>query len=133
MSTKAQTVGVFVLIAVFLWLQVDAKTISIPPTYPEDAAENCIEGYVVLRYLVGDDGRAKDIKVVESHPPGIFDEASKQNLGQWYFQEKKDGVREITMDFTLEDCSELAHNKGFNRTPVSSAAAKPGKLSGGAG
>jgi TonB family protein len=46
------------------------------PTYPEDAIENFIEGRVDLEILVGADGKPKEIKILTSIPPGVFDKSA---------------------------------------------------------
>lgn len=133
MSIRFPIFGLFTLIVVLLGVPLEAKTLRIPPIYPEEAAEECIEGNVLLRFRVGDDGFAVDIEIIESEPPGIFDEASLKNVARWRFEVEGEEVRETTIEYRLEDCDRHAHNKEFKRTPASSRAAMPGEPSGGAG
>ncbi|MBM70045.1 MAG: hypothetical protein CME43_11275 [Haliea sp.] len=46
------------------------------PTYPLAAQAFGIEGYVIVAYCIGVDGRPMNIRVIESVPQGLFDEAS---------------------------------------------------------
>jgi protein TonB len=39
-----------------------------PPTYPEQAREQGIEGTVIVRFIVGADGSVKRIKIIKGHP-----------------------------------------------------------------
>jgi TonB family protein len=56
-----------------------------PPQYPIAAAQNGIEGRVVLRFMVGTDGKAKNPEVVEADPEGVFEESMLVNIEQFEF------------------------------------------------
>ncbi len=45
----------------------------ITPPYPEEALEQGIEGYVIVKFTVTDQGVVQDIVIDESEPPGVFD------------------------------------------------------------
>ncbi|WP_454829126.1 TonB family protein [Pseudoxanthomonas wuyuanensis] len=63
-----------------------------PPRYPADAAKRGISGSVLLRILVGADGKAKDVRVEKSKPAGVFDTASIEAVRRWTFSPAlKDG------------------------------------------
>lgn len=47
-----------------------------PPLYPPDAQRDNVEGWVTLEFIVGLDGRPRDIVVAESEPPGRFEAAA---------------------------------------------------------
>lgn len=49
---------------------------SPPLRYPPRAAAKGVEGYVLLRLLVGEDGEVLKASVLESSPAGIFEEAA---------------------------------------------------------
>ena len=76
--------------------------------YPERAKQRDIEGNVVVSVLIGKDGRVKNMKILESNPPGVFDEAVKQSIPQWTFdpaQYKNRNVKvwaTIPIDFSLQ-------------------------------
>ena len=44
--------------------------------YPGRAINEGLKGYVVVEYAVSDDGRVVQPKVIESAPPGVFDESA---------------------------------------------------------
>jgi TonB family protein len=60
----------------------------IPPTYPRSAARMRTEGKVVMKVLVGPDGRVEDATVTHSDPPGVFDEVALKAMRQWKFKPK---------------------------------------------
>jgi protein TonB len=47
------------------------------PEYPRDAKDHAIEGYAVVEFTLNYRGLPKDVHVVESFPPGIFNKAAK--------------------------------------------------------
>ncbi|MCY4210987.1 MAG: energy transducer TonB [Gammaproteobacteria bacterium] len=50
--------------------------VKVQPIYPRRAQSRGIEGYVIVEFTVTKSGTTKDIRVVESVPPGVFDRAS---------------------------------------------------------
>ncbi len=50
--------------------------VKVQPVYPRRAQSRGIEGYVIVEFVVTKSGTTKDIRIVESVPPGIFDRAS---------------------------------------------------------
>lgn len=75
-----------------------------PPQYPRQAALDGIEGYVTLFFFVDENGRPRDIKIVDSDPTGIFELSAIQALYQWRFPPPDDpGKRHFQrLDFMLE-------------------------------
>ena len=59
------------------------------PVYPARARSKNIEGYVVLSMLIDKDGRVDGLKVLESEPPGVFDEAAMAAVEGWVFAPAK--------------------------------------------
>lgn len=57
-----------------------------PPRYPAAAVAGKQSGRVLLKLLVGKDGRVKDAVVEKSVPEGIFDEASLTAARRWTFE-----------------------------------------------
>ncbi|MEM6558723.1 MAG: energy transducer TonB [Myxococcota bacterium] len=43
------------------------------PVYPADARRRKIEGYVIVRFRVDEEGHVVDVEVVDSDPPGVFE------------------------------------------------------------
>lgn len=60
-------------------------TFQAPMQYPPRAKARGIKGYVVLSLLIGVTGDIEQVKVVESFPEGVFDEAAMQGINQWRF------------------------------------------------
>jgi len=56
------------------------------PKYPPRALERGTEGLVVLEFTVAADGTVKDIVVVSSHPPGLFDSAAIRAVERWRYR-----------------------------------------------
>lgn len=50
--------------------------VKIAPLYPRKALEKGIEGYVLLEFTVSRLGNVADVVVLESDPPGVFEEAA---------------------------------------------------------
>lgn len=63
-----------------------ATTIITPSYYPEHAMEKCIEGSVKVVYTVNEEGEAVNIKILESRPSGVFEQAAIQKVSSQSFQ-----------------------------------------------
>lgn len=57
----------------------------VPADYPVRARAKNVTGHVTLSLLVEADGTVDDLKVLESQPPGVFDEAAMAAVRQWRF------------------------------------------------
>lgn len=57
----------------------------INPVYPYAARQKNLEGVVIVKFLVGADGRVSRQTVVEAHPPEVFDQAALEAVGMWNF------------------------------------------------
>lgn len=57
-----------------------------PMVYPPRARAKGVEGYVIFSVLIGITGEIEQLKVVESYPEGVFDEAATQGINQWQFE-----------------------------------------------
>lgn len=58
----------------------------VPAEYPERARQREIEGSVVVSALIGVDGRVQQTQILESVPPGIFDQAALGALNASTFE-----------------------------------------------
>ena len=58
------------------------------PIYPRRAQTRGIEGYVLLEFFVTTAGAVRDPRVVESKPPGIFDNAAVQAALKFKYKPK---------------------------------------------
>lgn len=57
-----------------------------PVIYPPRARSKGLEGYVVFSLLIGITGEIEQVKIIESYPEGVFDEAATQGINQWRFE-----------------------------------------------
>lgn len=53
--------------------------------YPKSAKKRGIAGFVVLSILIDQDGSVDKVQVLESSPPGVFDNAAMEGIKQWRF------------------------------------------------
>ncbi len=53
--------------------------------YPKRARTEGITGYVTLNLLIDTNGSVERVKVLESEPPGVFDEAASRAVTNWEF------------------------------------------------
>lgn len=58
---------------------------SNPLTYPPLAKKRQIEGRVLVCVLIDAEGKVKKVRILESDPPGVFDDTVLQALPQWLF------------------------------------------------
>ena len=56
----------------------------VDPIYPQQAIRARIEGRVVMRVLVAEDGNVRDVKVVDGSL--LFNQAAKDAVAKWHFQ-----------------------------------------------
>jgi periplasmic protein TonB len=61
---------------------------TIQPIYPKRAKLMKKEGYVKLAFTITAFGTVKDVEVVESQPPKLFDTSAKSALLKWKFKPK---------------------------------------------
>lgn len=61
----------------------------VKPIYPYRAKRMNISGHVTIQFDVGSDGTVGAVKILESVPPGVFDDAVLQVVPQWQFQPGK--------------------------------------------
>lgn len=58
----------------------------IQPSYPENARQDGLEGWVKLRLKIDEQGRVSEIEVVEAQPQGVFDAAAAGAFKQARFE-----------------------------------------------
>lgn len=82
---------------------------TLKPLYPYRARRQGIEGQVTVRFLVDQEGRTKELTIVEATPPGVFDQAVRETVPRWRFKPgAKEGKPvdtwvEMTIRFELGD------------------------------
>jgi protein TonB len=57
-----------------------------PMPYPPRAKSQGVTGYVLLSVLIGPTGQVEKAKVLESSPPGVFDDVAVQGVQGWRFE-----------------------------------------------
>jgi TonB family protein len=55
------------------------------PMYPIEAKQKKVEGIVVVRYGVSEDGRVVNARVERADPPGVFDDAALKAVRSWHY------------------------------------------------
>ncbi len=82
--------------------------VRINPVYPKRARLMKKEGYVKMEFTITKFGSVKNIEVMASEPPGMFDSAAKRALLKWKFRPKKDNNKALAqqamvkLDFRLD-------------------------------
>jgi TonB family protein len=62
------------------------RTRYVAPEYPDRALTDRISGSVTVQYIVDKQGRTRDVKVVESVPRGVFDDAATEAIQRWRYR-----------------------------------------------
>ena len=79
--------------------------VRVPPDYPQSALARGTTGSVTLQFTVTASGTVKDVIVVRSEPPGVFDDAAREAVEQWRYSPQpadRPGV-ETFLTFSLGD------------------------------
>jgi protein TonB len=66
--------------------------VRINPDYPPRAEAQGIEGWVKVQYTITGTGAVTDVKVVESEPPSVFDNAAVKAVSRWRYNPKVEGA-----------------------------------------
>lgn len=74
--------------------EVRLRSIKKPaPAYPANAQQRGLTGRVVVEFTVRKNGKVADVRVVESDPPDVFDDAVLRAVRKWRYEPpKKSGV-----------------------------------------
>lgn len=54
--------------------------------YPASAKKKGITGYVLLSLLIDDSGNVEQVQILESSPPGVFDDVVASGIRNWRFE-----------------------------------------------
>lgn len=57
-----------------------------PPTYPEDAIKDHKEDSVLVRYVIGTDGKIKEMTILDHAKNPEFDQSALDAIGKWRFR-----------------------------------------------
>ena len=58
---------------------------QVPPEYPEKAMSRSVEGWVELEFVVGVDGKVRDVSVLNAEPAKMFEGAAVKAIQKWVF------------------------------------------------
>jgi protein TonB len=61
----------------------------VAPEYPDSALNDHVGGSVTVQYTVDKKGYTKDVRVVESTPPGVFNRAAMDAISRWRYRPAK--------------------------------------------
>jgi len=71
------------------------------PVYPAKLKSEGISGLVTVEYDVSDEGKVRNLRVIASEPPGLFDDAALRAVASWQFRPQiRDGVAEPVLGLT---------------------------------
>jgi protein TonB len=65
--------------------QMPLPAFKMKPFYPYRARRLNIEGAVEVKFLVDENGQVSRIEILQSNPPGMFDESVLKALPSWRF------------------------------------------------
>lgn len=65
--------------------------------YPSNALKDGLKGYVVVNLLIDTDGNVEMVKVLESQPSGVFDDAATRGVKNWKFSPAKSKGKPVKM------------------------------------
>src|SRR5262245_10360605 len=68
-------------------IAIDERPVAIrkvPPEYPDEARSGHVQGLILVKALVGTEGRVDDTRIVQSVP--LLDEAAAAAVRQWEFK-----------------------------------------------
>ena len=71
-------------------------TARVPPPYPYYARRRGIQGTVMVRLLVGKDGKVHKSEIVKAKPAGVFEDTVLRTVGRWSFSPALKKGRPIT-------------------------------------
>ncbi|QSX37119.1 energy transducer TonB [Shewanella sedimentimangrovi] len=83
--------------------------VQIEPQYPIDAAQNGIEGYVIVRFDVQANGAVTNVQVADANPRRIFDKSALAAVKKWKYKPRLEAGKavaapnqQVRLDFTLD-------------------------------
>jgi protein TonB len=79
----------------------------VTPIYPYQATLNGVEGRVVLRFIVDENGEVQNPEVVKAEPEGVFEEAALAAIAKYKFIPAKIGSKNVKSIATMPILFEL--------------------------
>lgn len=81
------------------------------PTYPEEARLRAWEDQLIVRYVIGKNGRVKEVKVIAAPERPVFVDVTLKAIKNWRFRpmikdgERQEVVHELTIFYRLQQVS----------------------------
>ncbi len=69
--------------------------VRVQPMYPPAAANQRIEGWVVMIFDISPTGRVRNPKVVSYHPTDIFNQSALQAIRKWKYRPRVEGGKKV--------------------------------------
>ena len=69
--------------------------VKFDPVYPEAALASGLEGYVIVKAIVGESGRVQGVRVVGSNPSRVFDNAALATVRRWRYPPREAGAADV--------------------------------------
>jgi protein TonB len=82
----------------------------VTPVVTADVAGKA-SGFVVVRYDIGDNGRVSNVTVVESTPPGVFDDAALSAVRKWVYEPRRENGVAVVSQAKARLVFDMANNK----------------------
>lgn len=86
--------------------------VRIEPKYPKAAVEQQLNGSVVLKFDILENGKTDNISVVTADPAYVFDQSALAALAKWKYEAHEHGVitdNLVQLDFVLDDSVATKH------------------------
>jgi len=83
--------------------------------FPPDAKAQHLEGYAIVGYDVKADGTVTNVGIVESDPPGVFDEAALTAVRSWRFQPAVQNGERVQYHLTSSVHFKLGESEAYVR------------------
>lgn len=68
---------------------------QVAPQYPRNALVQGLEGWVLVEFTIGTEGQVKDPRILQSEPPGIFDESALSAVKRFRFKPRTIGTTPV--------------------------------------
>ena len=73
------------------------------PMYPIKAARQGINGWVYFEFDIDDEGRAKNLKVLDAHPGKLFVKNAINSINKWTFEPTNSHVKQrFILEFKVQ-------------------------------
>lgn len=70
----------------------------VPPQYPARAYADGRKGSVTVGFTIAKDGTTRNIHILESDPPGLFDAAARDAVSQWLFRPATENGKPVSIN-----------------------------------